>query len=319
MGRGVTPGGQRRRTLSVVSAPSSRPQTRMKWLTPHRSTRRAEPTRLSAGRRKGAAMWCEIEWNRVGSVCGHCFTGGGYGPTRGPCAKRRLHAIPQRERQGASSTDGPRDPRERRHGRPRRGGDSPPGRRRLPCRTGGPGLRAGARRPAGARERARDRAHVRSPRASRRWSSAGATPTSAPAPTSCRTCDLETGDRRPSTLEDVARAARIVDALPNMDFAMSSAYPSEVDPHHAYVLSFVDHDAQHGEADRRHRRERSRSSRDPRPRRRPARRPGAAATEALLRGLRGAVQSRWSTPSTASRRCSCALVPASPASMSRRR
>lgn len=53
------------------------------------------------------------------------------------------------------------------------------------------------------------------------------------------TCDLETGDRRLSTLDDVARAARLVDALPNMDFAMSSAYPSEVEPHHAYVLSFV--------------------------------------------------------------------------------
>ena len=54
-----------------------------------------------------------------------------------------------------------------------------------------------------------------------------------------RTYDLETGDRRLSTLDDVARAARLVEALPNMDFAMSSAYPSEVDPHHAYVDSFL--------------------------------------------------------------------------------
>ena len=53
------------------------------------------------------------------------------------------------------------------------------------------------------------------------------------------TCDLETGERRPSTLDDVARAASLVDALPNMDFAMSSAYPCEVEPHHAYVLSFL--------------------------------------------------------------------------------
>ena len=54
------------------------------------------------------------------------------------------------------------------------------------------------------------------------------------------TYDLETGERRLSTLDDVARAARLVDALPNLDFAMSSAYPNEADPHHAYVLSFVE-------------------------------------------------------------------------------
>ena len=53
------------------------------------------------------------------------------------------------------------------------------------------------------------------------------------------TSDLETGERRRSTLEDVARAARLVDRLPNMDFAMSSAYPNEVDPHEAYVRSFA--------------------------------------------------------------------------------
>ena len=46
------------------------------------------------------------------------------------------------------------------------------------------------------------------------------------------TCDLKTGERRRSTLDDAARAARLVDALPNMDFAMSSAYPNEVEPHH---------------------------------------------------------------------------------------
>ena len=53
------------------------------------------------------------------------------------------------------------------------------------------------------------------------------------------TDDLETGQRRRSTLADVARAARLVDRLPNMDFAMSSAYPSEADPHEACLLSFV--------------------------------------------------------------------------------
>jgi trimethylamine--corrinoid protein Co-methyltransferase len=53
------------------------------------------------------------------------------------------------------------------------------------------------------------------------------------------TYDLETGDRRRSTLADVARAAQLVDALPNMDFAMSAAYPNEVVAAHAYVLSFA--------------------------------------------------------------------------------
>jgi len=53
------------------------------------------------------------------------------------------------------------------------------------------------------------------------------------------TSDLETGERRRSTLDDVARAARLVDRLPNMDFAMSSAYPSEADPHEASLRSFA--------------------------------------------------------------------------------
>jgi len=44
------------------------------------------------------------------------------------------------------------------------------------------------------------------------------------------TIDLETGEHRPSVLADVVRAARLADALPNIDFVMSSAYPSDVDP-----------------------------------------------------------------------------------------
>jgi trimethylamine--corrinoid protein Co-methyltransferase len=43
------------------------------------------------------------------------------------------------------------------------------------------------------------------------------------------TLDLETGERRPSHLEDVARAARLADALPNLDFVMSMAQASNVD------------------------------------------------------------------------------------------
>jgi trimethylamine--corrinoid protein Co-methyltransferase len=50
--------------------------------------------------------------------------------------------------------------------------------------------------------------------------------------------DLETGARRPSSLADVAAAARLCDALDNIDFVMSSAYAHEVDPHRAYVEEF---------------------------------------------------------------------------------
>jgi len=52
------------------------------------------------------------------------------------------------------------------------------------------------------------------------------------------TWDLETGEHRPSTLDDVARAARLCDALPNIDFLMSSAHPNDVDSHRSYLESF---------------------------------------------------------------------------------
>ncbi|GAB4242728.1 MAG: trimethylamine methyltransferase MttB [Thermoleophilia bacterium] len=52
------------------------------------------------------------------------------------------------------------------------------------------------------------------------------------------TYDLETGERRDSVLADVARAAKLCDALPHMDFIMSSAHPTDVNPHHSYLLSF---------------------------------------------------------------------------------
>lgn len=50
--------------------------------------------------------------------------------------------------------------------------------------------------------------------------------------------DLETGERRRSELADVGLSARLCDALPNIDFVMSNAYPNEVDPHRSYVESF---------------------------------------------------------------------------------
>jgi trimethylamine---corrinoid protein Co-methyltransferase len=52
------------------------------------------------------------------------------------------------------------------------------------------------------------------------------------------TYDLETRQHRASTLEDVGRAAHLCDALPNIDFVMSAAHPTDQDPHQAYVLAF---------------------------------------------------------------------------------
>jgi len=42
------------------------------------------------------------------------------------------------------------------------------------------------------------------------------------------TLDLETGERRPSLLSDVEKTARLADSLPNLDFVMSMALPSDV-------------------------------------------------------------------------------------------
>ena len=45
-------------------------------------------------------------------------------------------------------------------------------------------------------------------------------------------------ERRPSLLDDVGRAAHLCDALPNIDFIMSSAHPSDVIPQCAYLAGF---------------------------------------------------------------------------------
>ncbi|MFP4306475.1 MAG: trimethylamine methyltransferase family protein [Desulfococcaceae bacterium] len=47
-----------------------------------------------------------------------------------------------------------------------------------------------------------------------------------------------TGARHRTGLEDIARSARLCDALPNIDFIMSYAHPHELDPHQAYLESF---------------------------------------------------------------------------------
>lgn len=50
--------------------------------------------------------------------------------------------------------------------------------------------------------------------------------------------DGETLERRPSTLEDIATAARLCDALDNVDFIMSCGYPHDVHPERANLESF---------------------------------------------------------------------------------
>ncbi len=50
--------------------------------------------------------------------------------------------------------------------------------------------------------------------------------------------DLETGEHRPTVLADGVMAARLIDALPNIDFIMSYAHPGDCDPHVALLASF---------------------------------------------------------------------------------
>jgi trimethylamine--corrinoid protein Co-methyltransferase len=50
--------------------------------------------------------------------------------------------------------------------------------------------------------------------------------------------DLETGQRRLGKLEDVSVAARLCDALPNIDFVMSGAWPDGMDAGEAYPKQF---------------------------------------------------------------------------------
>jgi len=50
--------------------------------------------------------------------------------------------------------------------------------------------------------------------------------------------DHRTGERRPATLADTAEGARVVDALPNIDFLMSMFTPLDIDQRTAYVHEF---------------------------------------------------------------------------------
>ena len=50
--------------------------------------------------------------------------------------------------------------------------------------------------------------------------------------------DSKTMQRHQCVLDDVGRAARVADALPNIDFIMSFAHPSDIPPQRAYLVSF---------------------------------------------------------------------------------
>jgi trimethylamine--corrinoid protein Co-methyltransferase len=50
--------------------------------------------------------------------------------------------------------------------------------------------------------------------------------------------ESETGKRNPCVLEDVVQAARVADAMPNLDFIMSFAHPSDIPAPRAYLHSF---------------------------------------------------------------------------------
>ena len=53
------------------------------------------------------------------------------------------------------------------------------------------------------------------------------------------TLDLETGERRLSLLSDVESTARLADSLPNLDFVMSMALPSDIEPKTSDRHSFL--------------------------------------------------------------------------------
>lgn len=52
------------------------------------------------------------------------------------------------------------------------------------------------------------------------------------------TWDLESEQLRPSSLDDTRRAARLCDALPNIAFVMSGAWPNELEARYAFLRNF---------------------------------------------------------------------------------
>ncbi len=53
------------------------------------------------------------------------------------------------------------------------------------------------------------------------------------------TLDVETGERRRTTAQDVENMARLCDALDNIDFVMSMGNPSDVPPEDLYIHEFI--------------------------------------------------------------------------------
>lgn len=51
--------------------------------------------------------------------------------------------------------------------------------------------------------------------------------------------DPHTGEHRASRLDDIANVSRLLDSLPNMDFVMSGAYPTELGPAGVYIETFT--------------------------------------------------------------------------------
>ena len=60
--------------------------------------------------------------------------------------------------------------------------------------------------------------------------------------------DLETGERRLGKLEDVSVAARLCDALPNIDFVMSGAWPDGMERRRDVPAAVQHHDQEHHQA-----------------------------------------------------------------------
>jgi trimethylamine--corrinoid protein Co-methyltransferase len=54
------------------------------------------------------------------------------------------------------------------------------------------------------------------------------------------TIDLNSGQRRRTTIEDTANFARMIDGLENMDFAMSMSNPEDVPINDIYVYVFAE-------------------------------------------------------------------------------
>jgi len=54
------------------------------------------------------------------------------------------------------------------------------------------------------------------------------------------TLDINSHERRRSVIEDVGNIARLVDALPNLNFVMSMGTPSDVNPEVSYLFGFIE-------------------------------------------------------------------------------